>query len=116
MTANWICLSRTIRIPNRLYLNKGNFAFQEAGLDEGVAYNADGRVQSNMGVAAGEYARSGTLDLLTTTFNKDYFPLFRQDKRGSFQEVAAMTGVATVTSRYLGWACGLTDFSNSGIA
>lgn len=100
--------------PNRLFLNKGNFRFEEAALDKGVAYNADGRVQSNMGVAIGEYGKSGRLDLLTTTFNKDYFPLFRRDNSGGFEEVAATTGVATVTSKYLGWACGLADFANSG--
>ena len=100
--------------PNRLFLNKGNFTFKEAALDQGLAYNADGRVQSNMGIAVGEYGKSGHLDLLTTTFNKDYFPLFRQDKSGAFQEIAATSGVATVTSPFLGWACGLTDFSNSG--
>ncbi len=100
--------------PNRLFLSKGNFKFKEGALDQGLAYNADGRAQSNMGIAVGEYGTSGRLDLLTTTFNKDYFPLFRQAKSGMFEEVAATTGVATVTSKYLGWACGLTDFSNSG--
>jgi hypothetical protein len=100
--------------PNLLFLNDGNFKFKEAALDLGLAYNADGRVQSNMGIAVGEYGRSGRLDVLTTTFNKDYFPLFRQSKSGTFEEIAATAGIATVTSKFLGWACGLTDFSNSG--
>jgi enediyne biosynthesis protein E4 len=100
--------------PNRLFINKGNCTFQEAALDRGLAFNADGRAQSNMGIAVGEYGSSGRLDLLTTTFNKDYFPLFRQGKMGDFEEIAATTGIATVTSPFLGWACGLTDFSNSG--
>jgi hypothetical protein len=100
--------------PNHLFLNEGNFKFKEAALDLGIAYNADGRAQSNMGIAAGEYAKSGKLDILTTTFNKDYFPLFRQNKSGGFEEVAASTGIAAVTSRFLGWACGLADFTNSG--
>jgi enediyne biosynthesis protein E4 len=99
--------------PNLLFLNNGNFKFKEAALDSGLAYNADGRVQSNMGIAAGEFGRSGRLDVLTTTFNKDYFPLFRQNKSGTFEEIAAAAGIATVTSKFLGWACGLTDFSNS---
>jgi enediyne biosynthesis protein E4 len=100
--------------PNYLFLNQGNGTFKEAALDAGVAFNADGRAQSNMGVAVGEYAASGRLDLLTTTFNKDYFPLFRQNKPGSFEEIASSTGIATLTGKYLGWACGLTDFDNSG--
>jgi hypothetical protein len=101
--------------PNYLLLNTGGLKFEERALERGVAYNADGRTQSNMGVAAGEFGASGHFDLLTTTFNKDYFPLFRQDaKNGSFEEIAAASGLASATSKYLGWACGLTDFSNSG--
>lgn len=100
--------------PNYLFLNQGNGTFREAGLESGVAYNADGRVQSNMGVAVGEYANSGHLDVLTTTFSKDYFPLFRRDESGSYQEVASSTGIATATMPFLGWACGLTDFENRG--
>jgi len=100
--------------PNLLFLNKGNFTFQQSALDQGLAYNADGRVQSNMGIAVGEFGSSGRLDVITTTFNKDYFPLFRQNKTGTFEEIAAAAGIATVTSPFLGWSCGLADFSNSG--
>ena len=100
--------------PNYLFLNQGNGTFKEEALDRGVAYNADGRTQSNMGVAVGEYGKSGHLDVLTTTFNKDYFPLFRQSKSGVYEDVASSTGLATLTGPYLGWACGLTDFTNSG--
>ena len=100
--------------PNYLFLNQGGGTFKEAALDRGMAFNADGRVQSNMGVAAGEYGRSGSLDLLTTTFRDDYFPLFRQDKDGRYEEVGSSVGLPAATSRYLGWACGLTDFDNGG--
>lgn len=102
--------------PNSLYLNQGNGTFKEAALDRGVAYNADGRVQSNMGVAVGEYSQHGRPELLTTTFQRDYFPLFRQDKSGVYEEIASSEGLSAVTSNYLGWACGLTDFANSGNA
>ena len=100
--------------PNYLFLNQGDGTFKEQALDHGVAFNADGRTQSNMGVAVGSYGADGHLDVLTTTFQKDYFPLFRQSKSGAFDEVASSTGLATVTGKYLGWACGLTDFANSG--
>lgn len=101
--------------PNYLFLNQGDGTFKEAALDRGVAFNADGRVQSNMGVATGEYGRSGQMDVLTTTFSKDYFPLFRPDKTGIYQEVAGSAGLVSATKDYLGWACGLTDFMNSGV-
>jgi hypothetical protein len=100
--------------PNSLFLNIGDGKFKEAALDRGVAYNADGRVQSNMGVAVGEYSGHGRPELLTTTFERDYFPLFRQDKTGVYEDVASSEGLAAATNKYLGWACGLADFDNSG--
>ncbi len=102
--------------PNSLFLNQGDGTFKEQALDRGVAFNADGRTQSNMGVAVGEYGQNrGQLDVLTTTFNKDYFPLFRQGKTGVYEELAGATGLATITEKYLGWACGLSDFENRGL-
>ena len=100
--------------PNYLFVNQGNGTFKESALERGVAFNADGRAQSNMGVAAGDYGSSGHLDVLTTTFNRDYFPLFRQGRSGSFEELASSVGLVSATAHYLGWACGLTDFDNSG--
>ena len=100
--------------PNLLLLNRGDGTFHEAALERGVAFNADGRAQSNMGVAVGDLTHTGRMDLLTTTFHHDYFPLFRQGKDGYYEEVAAQMGLASLTSQYLGWGCGLTDFDNSG--
>ncbi len=100
--------------PNTLFLNQGHGTFKESALDRGLAYNADGRVQSNMGITVGEYSQHGKPEVLTTTFRKDYFPLFRPDKTGVYEEVASTEGLAPLTSKFLGWACGLTDFMNSG--
>jgi enediyne biosynthesis protein E4 len=100
--------------PNFLFLNQGNGKFKEAALERGVAVNADGKTQSNMGVAVGDFDNQGRQALLTTTFFDDYFPLFRQDKSGFFDEIASGTGIAKVTRTYLGWACGFVDFENRG--
>ena len=100
--------------PNYLYLNLGNGAFKEAGLTSGVALNGDGHTQANMGVAAGDYDNDGDLDLLTTTFSEDYFPLFEQVKPGLYEDAAFRTGLGTSTVSYLGWACGFADFDNDG--
>jgi enediyne biosynthesis protein E4 len=100
--------------PNLLFLNQADGTFKESALDRGVAFNADGRAQSNMGVAVGDYDASGHTGILTTTFFQDYFPLFKQDNRGFYEEIASSVGLATATMNYLGWACGLTDFENSG--
>ena len=100
--------------PNFLFVNQGDGMFREEGLERGVAFNSDGHVQSNMGVAVGDYSNHGRLALLTTTFFDDYFPLFRQDQSGFFDEIASPSGVAAATKPYLGWACGFMDFDNDG--
>jgi hypothetical protein len=100
--------------PNYLYLNKGDGTFEEAGLPAGVAFGGDGRTQSNMGVAVGDYDNTGLLDILTTTFSEDYFPLFKQQPRFLFEENSAQVGLATMTLPWLGWACGFADLDNDG--
>ena len=100
--------------PNYLYLNRGNGTFEEAALSSGVAVNADGKTQANMGVAVGDYDNDGRVDLLTTTFSEDYFPLFRQQSTGLFEDVSARAGLVLPTVPWLGWACGFTDFDNNG--
>ncbi|HEX4810058.1 MAG TPA: CRTAC1 family protein [Bryobacteraceae bacterium] len=100
--------------PNLLFLNKGDGTFKEAALEQGVAYNADGRVQSNMGVAIGDVQNQGRMGMVITTFFDDFFPFFRQDQTGNFDEVSTPSGLAALTKPYLGWACGFADFSNRG--
>src|SRR5581483_7161618 len=100
--------------PNYLYLNQGNGVFKETGLASGVAVNGDGQAQSNMGVALGDVDNNGLFDLLTTTFSDDYFPLFKQQSPGSFDDVAAQSGLATITLPWVGWACGFADLDNDG--
>lgn len=100
--------------PNYLYLNKGGGKFEESALTSGVAFNADGKSQANMGVAVGDYNNDGRLDLLTTTFSEDYFPLFAQQSQGFFEDVSSHAGLAISSLPYLGWACGFADFDNDG--
>ena len=100
--------------PNLLFLNNGDGTFKEAAMEQGVAFNADGRVQANMGVAVGDLENQGRMGMVITTFFDDFFAVFHQDHSGNFDEVSAASGLASLTKPYLGWACGLADFSNRG--
>ena len=100
--------------PNFLFLNQGNGTFKESAMERGVAVNGNGETQSNMGIAIGDSDNQGRLTVLTTTFFDGYFPLFRQDKSGFFDDQALEAGIARVTKPLLGWACGFADFDNDG--
>jgi hypothetical protein len=99
---------------NYLFLNEGQGRFKESALLSGVAYNADGKSQANMGVAVGDFDNDGDVDLLTTTFSEDYFPLFEQVSPGLYEEVSARAGLVRSTTPLLGWGCGFVDFNNDG--
>lgn len=100
--------------PNYLFINQGNGTFQERALEAGIAFNGDGETQANMGLAIGDYDGDGRNDLLITTFSQDYFPLFRQDRPGLYEDVSASAGIRNATRSWLGWACGFADFDNDG--
>lgn len=98
---------------NYLYLNHGDGTFRESGLSAGVGVNGDGAFQANMGVAVGDYDGDGRLDLLTTTFEDSYYPLFQQGAPGVFEDVTLRMGLG-FTTPLLGWGCGFADFDNDG--
>ncbi len=100
--------------PNYLYLNRGDGRFEESALTSGVGFSMDGRAQADMGAALGDYDNDGKIDVLTTTFSEDYFPLFRRNRSGFFDEISAAAGFGTATLAYLGWGCGFTDLDNDG--
>ena len=100
--------------PNFLFINHGDGSFTEDALASGLAYSADGKTQADMGVCAGDYDSDGDVDLLTTTFSEDHFPLFEQQARGFFEDVSFRLGLRNETVPYLGWGCGFDDLDNDG--
>ena len=99
--------------PNFLFLNQGDGTLKNLAAELGIAYNNDGRAQSNMGVAVGNYDSLGQPTVAITAFHQDYFPLFKPDKAGMYDDRSQLSGLATESMPYLGWSCGFTDFDNS---
>ncbi len=100
--------------PNTLYQNVGNGRFKEIALDAGVAVNADGKEQANMGVAVGDYLHSGRPSIYVTTFSDEVKPLYRNDGQMQFSEVASNAGLASPSLPLLGWGTSFADFDNDG--
>jgi hypothetical protein len=100
-------------MPNYLWRNKGNGTFEEVGMQAGCALSADGRPQSSMGIAVGDYNNDGWMDLLVTNFSEDYSTLYR-NSRGQFDDVTYETGLGTVSYKQLKWGTGFVDYDNDG--
>jgi enediyne biosynthesis protein E4 len=100
--------------PNYFYRNKGDGTFEEMGVASGVAYNADGKEMSSMGVAVGDYDNKGRMDLFVTTFANDNFVLFHNEGKGLFSDLSYQSEIAERTIPYLGWATFFLDYDNDG--
>ena len=99
--------------PSYLFWNNGDGTFAEDGMAAGVATSSDGRNQSGMGVAAGDFDQDGLLDIFKTNFSNDLPNLYRNLGERFFEEVTIAAGLG-VNSQFLGWGCGLFDADNDG--
>jgi enediyne biosynthesis protein E4 len=100
--------------PNYLYLNRGDGTFKDVSIPSGFALNQDGQEVANMGMAIGDYRNNGMLDLYTGTFSDDYKPLFRDEGKGRFTEIATEMGIAEMTYPFLTWSTEFIDYDNDG--
>jgi hypothetical protein len=100
--------------PNYLYLNRGDGTFKDVSIPSGFALNQDGQEVANMGMAIGDYRNNGLLDLYTGTFSDDYKPLFRDEGKGRFTEIATQMGIAEMTYPFLTWSTEFIDYDNDG--
>ncbi len=96
-----------------LFWNNRDGTFSEAAIEAGVGTSADGRYQSGMGVAAGDYDQDGLLDIYKTNFADDLPNLYRNMGAGFFEERTIPAGLGKY-SRLLGWGCGFLDADNNG--
>jgi hypothetical protein len=69
-------------VPNFLFMNRGG-RFEETGLAADVAYSADGRARSGMGVDAADFDQDGWMDLFVANIDQEIFSLYRNNGDGS---------------------------------
>jgi len=100
--------------PSYLYQGDGAGHFTDVGFTSGVALNANGVAQANMGVALGDYLHTGLLSFFISHFDNEYGVLYRNDGGMNFTEVSSVAGVARPTSGHVGWGDAFVDFSNDG--
>lgn len=99
--------------PSLLFINNHDGTFSEQGMERGVALSEDGMEQAGMGVAAGDFKLTGSLDIVKTHFAQDTSGVYLNDGKGCFWDVSRASGLG-VETRYVSWGSGIVDLDNDG--
>jgi len=99
--------------PSALYRNNRDGTFTDIGVTAGCAYSQDGKPQAGMGIAIGDYDRSGTMDIFKTNFAGDTSTLYANTGE-SLCEDRTFAGGIGLNTRWLGWGVGFLDLENDG--
>jgi enediyne biosynthesis protein E4 len=102
-------------VPNFLLRNKGNGTFEEIGLEADVAYSADGKARSGMGVDSADFDDDGFMDLFVANIDEEIFALYRNTRDGMFTDLAMDTGLGMATRWLSGWGMRFVDYDNDGL-
>ncbi len=101
-------------VANFLWINKGGGKFEETGLSADVAYSADGRARSGMGVDAADINQDGRMDLFVSNIDQEIFSLYQNSGDGTFEDVSMPLGIGMSTRWMSGWGQRFVDYDNDG--
>ena len=99
---------------NRLWINQKDGTFKDEAVARGVAYNAMGQAQGNMGVALGDVDGDGAFDLFVTHLTQELNTLYKQEPGGVFRDRTAAAGLAAPRWRGTGFGTVFADFDHDG--
>ena len=99
---------------NYLFQNRGDFRFEETGLQAGVAGSAEGGYRAGMGVACGDIDGDGRPDLMVTNFYGEGVTFYQNLGQGLFADRSAASGLGLATRYLLGFGIAMADVTNHG--
>ncbi|HXY24705.1 MAG TPA: CRTAC1 family protein [Candidatus Acidoferrum sp.] len=100
-------------VANFLFANRGG-RFEEIGLAADVAYSADGRARSGMGVDSADFNQDGWMDLFVANIDEEIFSLYQNNRDETFEDVSMPLGIGMSTRWMSGWGLKFFDYDNDG--
>jgi hypothetical protein len=107
-------------VDKLLYINEskpGQIRFKEMAMASGTARDDKGNPNGSMGLAVGDYNRSGRPSLWVTNYEHELHGLYRNDRRRNMVYFTFDTpgaGIAAIGQNYVGWGTALVDFDLDG--
>ncbi|MCY4585423.1 MAG: CRTAC1 family protein [Bryobacterales bacterium] len=101
-------------VQNFLFVNRGRGVWEESGMFAEVAFSADGKARSGMGVDAADFDQDGHQDLFVANIDQEMFSLYRNRGDESFQDAARVHGISQATRLLSGWGLKFFDYDNDG--
>ena len=100
--------------PNKLYRNKRDGSFEEAGVRFGIAFSEDGSARAGMGIDAADFENSGWSGIAITNFDNEMVALYRAMPSGTFSDLSLASGVGQASRNTLGFGCAFLDADLDG--
>ena len=100
-------------VANFLFVNRGG-KFEEVGLASEIAYSAEGRARSGMGVDSADFDEDGWMDLFVANIDQEVFSLYHNLHDGTFEDVSIPVGIGMDTRWMSGWGLKFFDYDNDG--
>jgi hypothetical protein len=104
--------------PNHLWMNRHDGTFREEAALRGVAYNAMGSAEANMGIALGDVNGDGAFDIFVTHMMSETNTLWAGEpggERGNFRDATVRCRLASGQSRATGFGTVFADFTHRGV-
>jgi hypothetical protein len=102
------------KMMNSFFRNKGRGQFEEKAFDANVALREDGTFISGMGVDFRDLDNDGYPDLVLVALDGETFPIYRNQRDGSFVEVTRESGMMKWSLPMAGYSPIIADFDNDG--
>ena len=101
-------------VPNFFYENRAEYPsgtprFVENGALSGLAFDADGRYQACMGVAADDADGDGRLDIFVTNFSDESNTFYLQSQDGVFEDRTNVAALRAPGFDLIGWGTQFLD-------
>ena len=100
-------------VAQQLFYNNTDGTFTERALEEGVAYNSDGRAFAGMGVDFNDYNNDGWPDVFVNALSLEGYVLIRNSK-GQLEDTSDQAGISRISKPYSGWGTKFMDYDNDG--